>query len=374
MTAPRHADGGRLGIAALALAAIALSACSSTQQVSHQRMMAPVNMEVAERREVAVVEFTGEGGQQISDRLAATLENVRLNGQPVFRVDGPVRLHRGRHASIGNVDRADALDYARSVGAGAVVMGQADFDTDTQLREPDVSESCVTRDQLGNCVKTAIEIRQCVDITVSLTYAAEALDTATGSPIYNRRPGDLKDRTTECLSTGDNPALLITRLMNNDFERSVAGLRNQLIARAAADIHRDIAPYAETFQVAFLREPDTATGAAAAEFEQANDLVGAGQAEAACAVWQRMARSGVSDLALSYNLAACAENSGNYRAAMEAYDAVDTMIFRMPRSGGGDPNYDLEDWAGLLSAARGRVARLHESEETLAVFAGAPSF
>ncbi len=371
----RLAGTARLALPAL-LAATLLAACSSTQQISRQQMMAPENLELAMRRDIAVIEFTGEGGQDVANRLSASMERVYLEGRPVFDVNGPVRLHGGRSVAIGNVDPAEAMNYARSVNARAVMMGQTSYDSDTQLMPPQTSEICNARDAAGTCIDTSIEVRQCVEITVRMDYATQALDVETGETIYNPRPGRANRSTTECISTSDDPLVLVTRLMNNDFGRSVDGLRSQLAQTAADRIYRDIAPYPETFRVSFLNEGDRLTDAQEAQFEQASDLVSDGQPGAACSVWQRMAQSGVRDPAVSYNLAACAEDAGDFRAAMEAYEAVYRMVFHTPLSSTGQPapesNYELNDWAEWLSSARARVRRRHDAQETLSVLAGPP--
>ncbi len=359
------------------LAAMLLAACGSTQQISRQQMMAPENMELAMRGDIAMVEFTGEGGQDVANRLSASLERVRVQGRPVFDVHGPVRLHGGRSAAIGNVDPAEAMNYARSVNARAVMMGQTSYDSNTELLPPQTSEVCHARDAAGACVDMSFEVRQCAEITVTMDFATQAMDVDTGETIYNPRPGRARRSTTECISTSDDPAVLITRLLNNDFGRSVETLRAQLAQNAADRIHRDISPYPETFRVSFLNEGDSLTGAQQAQFEQASDLVGDGQPGAACSVWQRMAQSGVRDPAVSYNLAACAEDAGDFRAAMEAYEAVYRMVFHTPLSSTGqlapDSNYELNDWAEWLSEARARVRRRHEAEEALRVLAGPPA-
>ena len=365
-------------IASALVAAALLSACGNTQQIARQQMMAPENMEVAVRGHVAVVEFTGEGGQAVADRLSASLERVRLEGRPVFDVHGPIRLHSGRTVSIGNVDPAEALDYARSVDARAVLMGQTSYDSNTELLPPQTTETCKTRDAAGQCIALSVEVRQCAEITVTMDFAAQAMDVDTGRDIYEARPARTARSTTECVSTGDDPAVLITRLLNNDFGRSVDTLRAQLAQNAADRIHRDIAPYPETFRVAFLNEADRLTGASEAQFEQASDLIGDGHAAAACSVWERMAQSGVSDRAVAYNLAACAEEAGNFRAAMEAYESVYRMVFHTPLQSRGDvpvaeANYEMDDWAELLTEARGRVRRRHEAEETLVVLTNPPA-
>ena len=366
------------GPAVPVLAAILLAGCSNTQEIAHRQMMAPDNMELAMRGDIAIVEFTGEGGQAVADRLAAGLERVHLQGQPVFDLYGPIRLHAGRSAAIGNVDPAEALDFARSVDAQAVLMGQTSYDSNTELLPPQTTETCEQWDAAGHCVAVAVEVRQCVEITVTMDFAAQAMDVADGRTIYQARPARAARSTTECLSSNDNPAYLITRLLNDDFGRSMDGLRAQLAQNAADRIHRDIAPYPETFRVSFLNEGDTLTDAQAALFEQASDLVGDGQPAAACTVWERMARSGVRDRAVAYNLAACAEDAGNLRAAMEAYESVYRMVFHTPLRGDGggaapDPNYDLDDWAGLLSEARDRARRRYEAEETLSVLIRPPA-
>ncbi len=365
------------GLIASGLAAAFLAGCSSTQEISRQQMMAPENLELAMRHDVAVVEFTGEGGQDVANRLSSSLERVRLQGRPVFDVHGPVRLHGGRSVAIGNVDPAEAMNYARSVNARAILMGQTSYDSNTELLPPQTNEICHTRDAAGACVSSSVEVRQCVEITVTMDFAAQGLDVETGQNIYNPRPGRASRSTTECVSTGDDPVVLMTRLMNNDFGRSVDTLRSQLAQNAADRIHRDIAPYPETFQVSFLKEGDSLTDAQEAQFEQASDLVGDGQPGAACTVWQRMAQSGVRDPAVAYNLAACAEDAGNFRAAMEAYESVYRMVFHTPLSSTGqaepESNYELNDWAEWLSAARARVRRRHDAEETLSVLANPPA-
>ena len=360
------------------LAAIVLAGCGNTQQIARQQMMAPENMEVAVRGEVAIVEFTGEGGQAVADRLSASLERVQLEGRPVFDVHGPIRLHSGRTVSIGNVDPAEALDYARSVDAHAVLMGQTSYDSNTELLPPQTTETCKTRDAAGQCIALSVEVRQCAEITVTMDFAAQAMDVDTGRNIYEARPARTARSATECVSTGDDPAVLITRLLNNDFGRSVDALRAQLAQNAADRIHRDIAPYPETFRVSFLNEGDRLDGAQQAQFEQGSDLIGNGQVGPACSVWERMTRSGVDDRALAYNLAACAEEAGNFRAAMEAYESVYRMVFHTPLQGTGDApvveaNYEMNDWAELLSEARGRVGRRHEAEETLVVLTNPPA-
>lgn len=365
------------GLVAPGLAAIALASCSNTQEIARQQMMAPDNMEVAVRGDVAVVEFTGEGGQAVADRLSASLERVRLEGRPVFDVHGPIRLHSGRTVSIGNVDPAEALDFARSVDANAVLMGQTSYDTNTELLPPQTTETCQTRDAAGQCIDLSVEVRQCAEITVTMDFAAQAMDADTGRTIYEARPARAARSATECLSTGDDPAYLITRLLNNDFGRSVDNLRAQLAQNAADRIHRDIAPYPETFRVSFLNEGDRLGEAQQAQFEQASDLIGNGQVAAACSVWERMTRSGVSDPAIAYNLAACSEEAGNFRAASEAYESVYRMVFHTPLQSTGAPvaeaTYDLDDWAEVLTSAQDRVRRRYQAEEDLVVLTGTPA-
>ncbi len=366
------------GLIVSALAAASLAACSNTQEIARQQMMAPENMEVAMRGDVAIVEFTGEGGQAVADQLSASLERVQLEGRPVFDVHGPIRLHSGRSVSIGNVDPAEALDFARSVDAEAVLMGQTSYDSNTELLPPQTTETCKTRNSAGQCINLQVEVRQCAEITVTMDFAAQAMDANTGRTIYEARPARAARSTTECLSTGDDPAYLITRLLNNDFGRSVDNLRAQLAQNAADRIHRDIAPYPQTFRVSFLNEGDRLGEAQQAQFEQASDLIGNGQVGAGCSVWERMTRSGVRDPAVAYNLAACAEEAGNFRAASEAYESVYRMVFHTPLQDTGatpvvESTYDLEDWADVLTEARGRVRRRYEAEENLVVLTGTPA-
>ncbi len=354
-----------VGIAVVGAAV--LSACSSTRQVSYQQMVAPANMEVARLHDVAITEFTGEAGWAVSEGLASSLQRVYVDGRTVFAVSGP----------YGNAGPAGALDIARSVDARVVLTGNTNYDTRTDIRSPSYTETCQAYDAAGNCAVVQTDVTQCVDITVTLQYAARAFEVDTGRTVYDPGWMNVAQNTSECVSTADNPAVLVSRLMNNDFGRSIDALKAQLAYTAAERIHRDIAPYPQTFLVQFLKEGDLLNDREEDLFEEASDLVDDGQTAAACSVWDRMARSGSRDLAVSYNQAACAEHAGDYVGALEGYNLVYSLVFTLPTGPGGghsgDNNYDLDDWAELLATSRARAQQLQYSQDVLGQLSSAPT-
>lgn len=359
------------------LCIILLSGCGYPRNVGLEQMMPPSELGVARLHDVAVIEFSGDGGVLVANHLAGSLRRVRVDGREFFTIRGPARLESRRARSDSYFAPAVAIDHARRSNARGVLVGQADIIVDEEVLPPQIAETCLLADAAGICLKTSVETTQCIWITVTLDYAARALDAATGRSVYDFSQSRLADSVTECDTTDGDPTELVDRMLHDGFDPAVDLIARQLTQTAANTIHEEIVPHPETFFVAFLTEADRLEGPLAEEFEAAAGLVTYRDTDAACDAWRGMARRGVSDLAISYNLAACDENEGRYLAALNSYGALYRRIFQAPvgdpDEAGVESNYDRDDWAGLLAEARERVSQIYDADQTMSQLGGQSS-
>lgn len=364
----------RLGGAILGgLLAAALTACSSTQEVAQRKQVAPRHLELSCLRDLAVVEFAGNAGPELSREMARRLDEVYVDGAPLFRVSGPMRLQ-----SFGQASQQEALEFGRRMESRGVILGEAVLDVDTKFDAPQAVETCKKySSKRKRCVEKVTEIRLCGRVSADLHYRLRAAEVASGRVIYDPPRRRLTDDRSECRRSELAQAKYNEIELESLLRKEEAALRRGLMAEAAEQIHRDIAPYFITVSVAFLKAPDSLEGVAAERFEVAADLVGDGRIEAACGIWKNMVLQGVHDLAVGYNLGACAEHAGDYDLAREIYNRTarhaDLQLQpAAPLDGSGSAtaeevkhSYSFREWSELLARAQDRLGRVQDGQEAL---------
>ena len=358
-----------LPVLALGLLALSLAACSSTRNIATQRIIAPENLEVARLKTLAMVEFEGELGPRLSRRLAKRLAEVRVDGQRLFDLTGPITLHAGGSQDV------EAVALARKLDARAAIRGRADLRRETDYEVPVVLEDCVkyADKKKKKCIETQPVILHCAELSVTLDYSVLASDAASARPIYDPGATRLVERDRECIRYPAEQAHDGVELLEGRVDDLAAGLRRELLDQAVERIHRDIAPYPETVTITFLSEPDTLAEAPAERFGAAADLVKDRRIEAGCEIWRNMVEGGLRDPALTYNLAACAEQEESYGVAGRLYALTRRYADELQgQAGAEERNYDYEDWAKLVAKAQDRVGRLYRSQQAMDVLRTKP--
>ncbi len=359
----------------LGLLALSLAACGSTRNIATQRVIAPENLELAKRKTLAMVEFNGDLGPRLSRRLAKRLAQVRVEGERLFDLTGPVTLHAGSDHDVEVAGSGEAVALARKLGARAVIGGHAALRRETDYEVPEVQEDCVkyADKKKKKCSKTEPVIHHCAELSVALKYSVLAVETDSGRPIYDPGVRRLVERERECIRYPAEEAYYGVELLEEKVDDVAAGLRRELLDQAVARIHRDIAPYREAVTITFLSEPDALPEAPAERFGVAAELVNNRRFEAGCEIWRNMVEAGLRDTALTYNLAACAEQEESYGVARRLYALTQRYADELQgRAASEERNYGYEDWAKLVAKAQDRVGWLYRSQQAMDVLRTEP--
>lgn len=372
------------GLLTALLILLALTACSTTQRVTQQRLMAPEHVEVAQLRDLAIIEFTGNAGTELTRDVTGRLEDLRVEGAPFFSLAGPMRLHSSRDADFGSVEHAEALDFGRRMETRGVLLGRARMRSSVDLEPAKVWEECADYSKKQKrCKKRESKVRHCGRASVDFAYRVQALEVETGRVVYDPPLQELSDDRSECRTAKLKDSERNSEEVHDMMHAAEDRLRRKLMDQAAQRIHHDISPYYVSVQLEFLKKSDALQGLQAERFAVGAGLVGEGQIESACGIWRNLELQGASDLALSYNLAACAEHREDYARARTLYDDTQRhadLLLRSPaaRDGSAAPaqpvqrNYSFKDWAELIAKARSRVAGLEYTEETMRMILETP--
>ena len=300
---------------------------------------------------------------------------MRIDGERLFAITGPVALRAGGDREIDEVGSAEALELARNLGVRAVIQGRATLRKDTDFDVPVTESACVKRSSKNKkrCIERQTLIIHCAELSVALKYNVLALETTGGRLIYDPGVKRLVERHRDCVRYPAEQAYAAVERLEDKLEEAADELRSVLLAEAVDRIHHDIAPYTKTFAVTFLTEPDVLAGAPAERFAVAADLIKDRRFRAGCRIWRGMVEAGRHDPALTYNLAACAEQDENYGVARQFYALTQRHADGLQaRAGGEDRTYSYEDWSKLVAMAQERVGLLHRSQQAINVLRAEP--
>jgi len=266
------------------------------------RFPAP-NREASYLRRLAIEQFRGRDGAQLSNAIGAQLAQARNGGGPHFTLLG------------------DA-----GAGADGVLDGSATSDWE-EHRVQLTRNRCVERaapepgKKEGKCTKQADVPVQCTQRTTSLTASLRIVRTRDGAIVYSAT----KPRSeTVSWCPGENPP--------RTAEAAIAGM----IASIASETRADISPYGDTYKTRYREDRAGLSKPLSDQFKAVLKLTKT-DSTAACAGWEATDREQAGQPSILFNMGLCAEARGDYPKAIDLYrragqakrgDDVETAIGR----------------------------------------------
>lgn len=300
---------------ATALMALGLGACA-TPGIDYTASVAPGNPQAASLRSVAVDRFDGPLADWYAEEFEAMLTTAQFEGQPWFQV--------GLFSRQSNV---------RGVYSG-----------DIEISAPYVDETyhtystCVKKDEeTKKCIKKKVVEQVCLDYSIDVAVTPRLFDVGSERTVHSATY-IASDSERECFDTGyveyrirrgpDDPGRGKYRFAYEDYGR--AGYRlggDYIIDRITASAlrhtirqaRRDIAPYNQQVRATILTEAENLEVRADPRFEQAVTAIREKNIAFACQTFADLAAEYERAPAISHNLGACAEASGDSQTAQTFY-------------------------------------------------------
>ena len=312
----------------------ALAACS-TPGIDYAARIVPPHTAAVETRTVDVGRFSGPGGHWYEGRFEAMLAGAMFDGQPWFRMarysDGyvPEGERAGIYEGIIDIVDYEAEEYTQMVKKCVEWDGLFDCE-----HREEVEEICLREDVEVSVTPRLVEYGT-GQVLFQKTYYGSASNESCDETYWHGRRGDRHGGSWSYgLLGGVEPPrdMVIDALSDTIYQ-----------------VRSDIAPRNTTQRAVFVDEAVDPVVRADPRFEQA---VKAGRDApfASCSVWRDLRAEYPGAPAVTHNLGACYESSGDFVGAHSLYAEAAEQSAAL--NGAGQPGEDFRNSLARMSAYR----------------------
>lgn len=312
----------------------ALAACS-TPGIDYSAAVVPPHTAAVETRSVDVGRFDGPGGNWFAGQFEAMLVNATFNGQPWFKIarysDGyvPEGQRAGIYEGITNIESYEAEEYTRTVSKCVEWDGLFDCE-----HREDVEEVCLREEVDVSVTPRLIEYGTGRILFSQTYYGSDSHESCDEVYWHGRRGKHHKGGYSYGLIGGVQPP---RDMVVNALSDTLHTIRN------------DIAPRNTTARATFVDEALDPMLAADPRFEQAVKA-GRDAPYQSCATWRTLKDQYPNAPAVTHNLGACYESSGDFLGAHSLYAEAAEQSAAM--SGTGQPQKDYSQSLARMSSYR----------------------
>jgi tetratricopeptide (TPR) repeat protein len=281
---------------------------------------------------VAVLPFSGQGGQQITSEVEGVLGSINIDGKNYFTLVDRNALDKimkeMKLGQSGMVDANTAAEVGKLIGAQGIYTGAVTQNNSTEGPYTEPRQECTQYAQKcdakgncsqGNCLNWRNYNVNCVKRSGYFAFTPKLIEVQTGKIIYTR---DINGSATSNGCSDGTPA------------KSGSELIGQSIAMAKVGFRNDIAPRYITREVKLMDSTDGISSSAAKDkLKLGIDYAGKKRMDAACELWGEADTIASNSASITYNLGVCAESRGDMAAALPLYKKADKLL--------GKPNDDI---------------------------------
>lgn len=291
------------------------------------RTLPPRHPDVLEARDVAVLPFSGNGGDELTALIEGVVAAAQADGKPVYRVSDrsgfEKRYKEIERSQKGEVLHQQSLRLGKQIGAQAIYTGVTEKPDLNQSRYQGTQRVCTQRDTRNNaasifgfnCKKWADQRVNCVKRVATYAFNAKLTMVESGRVL-------LADRFVSAIET-DN--------CKNAQSDQVSDEQLMQAAREAAlvNLRGAIAPSAMKMKVEmFPADSKIADRAMRGGYADGLAFAKEQRMDRACEIWNRITGVGEPPIQIVYALGVCKEAAGEFAAANALYDKADRMLSR----------------------------------------------
>lgn len=237
---------------------------------------------VASVRTIVVERFGGVDGQQLGLGIADALREIRIDGEPWFRV----------------------VPASANAEGDAVLQGTATAELSRTQASPREEETCAERDEDRKCIRKVKEKVPCWNAVARLDSTVRLVT----------NEGDL-------LHAADRPEEMSQRYCRGEDRPSGETMVRQLVDRMAARIRADLAPVQRFDEFRVMESRKGLSGDDSRAFREGIRLTKS-DAIAACDSWAALEPANPDHASVLFNLGLCAESRGELDEARAYYRRV----------------------------------------------------
>jgi len=298
--------------------------------------------EVANVKRIAVLPFSGRGGDEVSADVEALLVGITVNGTPYFSVIERESLKRilkeQRLHLTGAVDEATAVKVGKLIGADGIIFGTVTQNTTEDKHYSSRRSECASKDKDGKCKSRREYSVSCTERDAFFSFVPKVVSVATGQIVASETlTGQSSDKG--CRDSG-----------------TLKG-RQELLVEAKDQVLSKfrliMAPYNVSMEIVLLDDDDSDPPDEAEDrIERGIEWAKAGRMDRACELWHEASDIHPKGYAIPYLLGVCAETTGDLNEALKCYQKADRMT--------GEPVEEINQALGRIRVRIGKEKRLEQ--------------
>ena len=279
-------------------------------------MLAPAKShEAGKVKRIAVLPFSGRGGDEVSADVEALLVGVTVNGSPYFSVIEREALKKilqeQRLHLTGAVDETTAVKVGKLIGADGIIFGTVTQNTTEDKHYTSQRSECSSRNKDGKCISWRKYSVGCTERDAFFSFVPKVVSVATGQIVASETlTGQSNDKG--CHDSG-----------------TLKGRQEMLVeakGQALSKFRLIMAPYSVSMEIVLLDDDDSdPPDAAEDKIERGIEWAKAGRMDRACELWHEASDIHSKGYAIPYLLGVCAETTGNFDEALKCYQNADRM-------------------------------------------------
>ena len=317
-TSPLYIHGIVMIIVWLVLTAIMLTSCAPIFTTS--TLVPAKGGDVSKLNPIAVVGFSGRGGNILANEVEATLVSTNVQGRPYFTVVDRKALDKVLQeigfSHSGAVDEKTAVRIGKLVGAKGVVLGAVGNNGAFDTGYTEERTECLDKDRKAFSFKPCkIERRytvRCVKRDAHFSFTPKIIDVQTGQIVMSKSvTGSVSDK-----SCRDHGPVAGKAAMLSDAEQAALGEFRKLVSPYTQNVSFMVLTYDST------ERPERATEM----MKQGATWAKSGRLDRACKLWRESYQIHPYGYAAHYNLGLCEEyHTRNLNAALKYYQEADDL-------------------------------------------------
>jgi tetratricopeptide (TPR) repeat protein len=305
------------------ICAFLLNGCAT--KISLNMLQPAEYHEASLTKQVAVLTFSGPGGQQFTSEIEGVLGSISLDGKNYFTlvdrttIDKVLAEMQFNNSAV--VDQNTASQVGKLIGAQGIYTGAVTQSNSNEGHYTEQRSECAQYkqkcDNKGNCYQgECIQWRNytvdCNKRSGYFAFTPKLIEVQTGKVIYTR---SINGSATSSGCTDGDPPKSESELIRQSMEIAKAGFR------------KDIAPYYVVREIKLMDSNDGIDSSQAKDkLKQGIDYAGKQRLDAACELWGEADTIASNSPSIKYNLGVCAESRGDVVAALPLYKQADRLL------------------------------------------------
>jgi hypothetical protein len=274
---------------------------------------------------VAVLPFSGPGGEQITSEVEGVLGSISIDGKNYFtmvdrnaidKVLGEIKFNQS-----GIVDQDTAAEVGKLIGAQGIYTGAVTQNNSTEGHYTEKRSECARYNQecdaKGNCRQTSCaqwreRTVNCTKRTGYFAFSPKLIEVKTGKILYTR---NISGSAGSSGCTDGQPPKSGSELIGQSIEMAKTGFR------------KDIAPYYIVREIKLMDSTGGIDSSVAKDkLKRGIDYAGKKRLDAACELWGEAYTIAPNSPSITYNLGVCAESRGDVAASLPLYKKADSLL------------------------------------------------